>query len=66
MYLRAELEQTIPNREDLEIVLRETLAEPALLDEALNGAVVIGRNRGVTWVHDGTSEAFTRGFKDFR
>ena len=48
VYIRAELEQTIPNREDSEIVLREALAKPDLLAEALNDAVVIGRNRGVT------------------
>lgn len=46
VYLRAELEQTIPNREDLEIVMREALANPDLLDKVLKDAVVIGRNRG--------------------
>lgn len=48
VYLRAELEQTIPNREDLEIVMREALARPDLLDKTLKDAVVLGRNRGVT------------------
>lgn len=47
-YLRAELEQTIPNPEDLEIVLREALAKPDLLEQVLKDAVLIGRKPGVT------------------
>lgn len=40
-HLRAELEITIPDRDDLEIVLAEALSRPKLIDEALLDALLI-------------------------
>lgn len=40
-HLRAELELTIPNRGDLEIVMKEALSKPQLIDKALKDALVI-------------------------